>query len=55
MSNNQRNILVTGGGKGIGFSTILQTIKEGAFVYTIVRSKKDIKRWNDKILKYWEI
>ena len=42
-----KNILVTGGGKGIGFSTILQTIKEGAFVYTIVRSKKDIKKFKD--------
>lgn len=42
-----KNILVTGGGKGIGFSTILQTIKEGAFVYAIVRSKKDIKKFGN--------
>ena len=42
-----KNILVTGGGKGIGFSTILQTIKEGAFVYAIVRSKKDIKKFRN--------
>ena len=37
-----KNILVTGGGKGIGFSTILQLVKEGAYVYAIVRSRKDL-------------
>ena len=42
-----KNILVTGGGKGIGFSTILQIIKEGAFVYTIVKSKQDIKKFKN--------
>ena len=42
-----KNILVTGGGKGIGFSTILQIIKEGAFVYAIVKSKKDIKKFKN--------
>ena len=42
-----RNILVTGGGKGIGFSTILQAIKEGAFVYTIIRSKQDLRKFKN--------
>ena len=47
-----KNILITGGGKGIGYSTILELLKEGAFVYTIVRSKKDLKKFkNFKNLK----
>ena len=34
------NILITGGGKGIGYSTIINSIKEGAFVYTIIKLLK---------------
>jgi len=39
------NILITGGGKGIGYSTIINSIKEGAFVYTIIKSKSDQKKF----------
>ena len=47
-----KNILVTDGGNGIGYSTILELIEEEAFVYTIVRSKKDLKKYkNSKNLK----
>ena len=40
-----KNILITGGGKGIGFSCIENFLKEGAYVYTIVRSKQDLKKF----------
>lgn len=43
-----KNILVTGGGKGIGFSTIQDAINEGAFVYAIIKSKEDIKKFKNK-------
>ena len=43
-----KNILVTGGGKGIGFSTIQDAIKEGAFVYAIIKSKEDVKKFKNK-------
>jgi 3-oxoacyl-[acyl-carrier protein] reductase len=36
-----KNIFVTGAGKGIGFATVLEAIKQGAFVYALVKSKKD--------------
>jgi 3-oxoacyl-[acyl-carrier protein] reductase len=42
-----KNILITGGGKGIGFSTVIEALKEGAFVYTIVKSKKDLKKFEN--------
>jgi len=42
-----KNILVTGAGKGIGFSTILQLVKEGAYVYAIVRSRKDLIKFKN--------
>jgi len=37
-------ILLTGVGKGIGLSILEKVISEGAFVYGITRSKKDIKK-----------
>ncbi len=37
-----KNIIVTGAGKGIGLTTTLQIIKEGGYVYAIVKSKKDL-------------
>ena len=37
-------ILLTGVGKGIGFSILEKVILEGAYVYGITRSKKDIKK-----------
>jgi NAD(P)-dependent dehydrogenase (short-subunit alcohol dehydrogenase family) len=36
-----KTILVTGGGKGIGKSTIDSLLNEGAYVYAIIKSKKD--------------
>ena len=38
-----KTILVTGGGKGIGKSTIDSLLNEGAYVYAIIKSKKDNK------------
>lgn len=38
-----KNILVTGAGKGIGLSIVKEAVDEGAFVYALTRSKKDIK------------
>ena len=40
---NNKNILVTGAGKGIGLSIVKEAVDEGAFVYALTRSKKDIK------------
>lgn len=40
-----KNILITGGGKGIGYSCIENFIKEGAYVYAIIRSKEDFKKF----------
>ena len=37
-----RTILVTGVGKGIGKAILLNAVKNGAFVYGITRSKKDL-------------
>lgn len=42
-------ILVTGGGKGIGKSTIDCLLKEGAYVYTIIKSQKDNKNFKKDI------
>ena len=38
-------ILVTGGGKGIGKSIVDSLLNEGAYVYTIIKSKKDNKNF----------
>lgn len=40
------NVLVTGAGKGIGFETVKNLIKNGAFVYALVRKKEDFKKFN---------
>ena len=42
-----KNILITGGGKGIGFSCIENFIKEGAYVYAIIKSKEDFKKFKN--------
>jgi NAD(P)-dependent dehydrogenase (short-subunit alcohol dehydrogenase family) len=42
-------ILVTGGGKGIGKSIVDGLLKEGAYVYTIIKSKKDNKNFKKNI------
>tara|TARA_Y100001935_G_C17289812_1_gene502605 strand:- start:405 stop:1142 length:738 start_codon:yes stop_codon:yes gene_type:complete len=41
-----KNIFITGVGKGIGEETLKACIKNGAFVYGITRSEKDIKKLN---------
>ena len=47
-----KTILITGIGKGIGESVCKIALKEGAFVYGITRSKKDLKKFkNEKKLK----
>ena len=37
----EKNILITGAGKGIGNKLLIDCLREGYFVYAIVRSKKD--------------
>lgn len=44
-----KTILVTGGGKGIGKSLIDGLLKEGAYVYTIIKSQKDNKNFKKNI------
>ncbi len=51
MFKNQK-ILITGVGKGIGREIFLKSIKSGAFVIGVTRSKKDIKKIPQKIGKY---
>ena len=38
-----KNILITGVGKGLGKEMVFNFVKNGAFVYGITRSRKDIK------------
>ena len=40
-----KNIFITGVGKGIGKETCEACIKNGAFVYGITRSKRDVKKF----------
>tara|TARA_X000000950_G_scaffold8188_1_gene9001 strand:- start:12823 stop:13566 length:744 start_codon:yes stop_codon:yes gene_type:complete len=51
----QKNIFITGVGKGIGEDLVYALIKKGYFVFGITRSQKDIKKFknlkNCKILK----
>lgn len=41
-----KNIVITGVGKGLGFDMLNQMIKYGAFVYGITRSKEDSKKFS---------
>ncbi len=43
-----KTILITGIGKGIGESVCKIALKEGAYVYGITRSKKDLKKFKDE-------
>ena len=38
-----KNIFVTGAGKGIGLDTVKMAVKEGAFVYALTRSKTNMQ------------
>ena len=40
-----KNILITGAGKGIGFSSVKNFLLEDAFVYILIKSKKDLKKF----------
>ena len=37
-----KNILITGAGKGIGESCVYSSIKNGGFVYALIKNKKII-------------
>ena len=39
-----KNILITGVGKGIGYNILNDFVKRGAFVYGLTRSKADLKK-----------
>ncbi len=53
----ENNILITGAGKGIGNKLLIDCLREGYFVYAIVRSKKDFhdlkKKVNRKLCKIY--
>ena len=36
-----KNILITGAGKGIGESCVYSLIKNGGFVYALIKNRKD--------------
>ena len=42
----RKNILITGAGKGIGFDSVKNCIREGAFVYALIKNKKNKKKFN---------
>lgn len=41
MDLSNKNIIITGAGKGIGRDTAYKLLKEGAFVYAVIKNKKD--------------
>ena len=53
----ENNILITGAGKGIGNKLLIDCLREGYFVYAIVRSKRDFhdlkKKVNRKLCKIY--
>tara|TARA_Y100001958_G_C21245601_1_gene575390 strand:- start:1860 stop:2603 length:744 start_codon:yes stop_codon:yes gene_type:complete len=44
-------VLVTGAGKGIGKSTVVELLNRGAYVYAATKSKNDLKSLENKNLK----
>ena len=50
-----KNILITGAGKGIGESCVHNVILNGGYVYALIKNKKDNKKFkkfkNVKIFK----
>ena len=44
---NNKSIIVTGVGKGLGMEILLQMVKSNAFVYGITRSKDDLKKFKN--------
>ena len=45
----EKNILITGAGKGIGKRLLLDCLRDNYFVYAIVRSKKDFENLKKNI------
>ena len=39
-----KNILITGAGKGIGLAIVEECLREGAYVFALVKSKQDFKK-----------
>ncbi len=49
-----KNILITGAGKGIGEQLVQSAIKNGAFVYAVIKDKRDNRKFkNNKNLKIY--
>jgi len=42
-----KNILITGAGKGIGESSVHTLLENGAFVYALIKDKNDNKKFNN--------
>ena len=54
MTLKNKNIFITGAGKGIGERTVKDMINAGAYVYTLIKDKKDnIKFKNQNNLKIY--
>ena len=45
MKNINRNVLITGAGKGIGYASVRALINEGYYVIALVKNKKDNKKF----------
>ena len=41
MKNSNKNVLITGAGKGIGESTTKLFLSKGYYVYALIKNKKD--------------
>ena len=50
-----KNILISGVGKGLGRDMMIKCVDSGAFVYGFTRSKKDIKNLQEKYVKKTKI
>jgi len=49
-----KNILITGAGKGIGEQLVQRAIKNGAFVYAVIKDKRDNRKFKkNKNLKIY--
>ena len=46
-----KNILISGVGKGLGLDMLYKCIDNGAFIYGFTRSKDDIKKIKKEYLK----